>query len=70
MQGPRQQVLAYPGSIINDCRYHIKERDEARVNQNNGVSIVASTMQIASSKDKNHVLGDVFLWDYHRDLGP
>ncbi|KAL6313504.1 hypothetical protein AAG906_005454 [Vitis piasezkii] len=52
-QGPRQQVLTYPGYIIHGCRYHIKNRDEARVNQNSGVSIVASTMQIASSKDKN-----------------
>ncbi|RVW66354.1 hypothetical protein CK203_065181 [Vitis vinifera] len=49
-QGPRQQVLTYPGYIIHGCRYHIKNRDEARVNQNSGVSIVASTMQIASSK--------------------
>ncbi|KAL6310976.1 hypothetical protein AAG906_019942 [Vitis piasezkii] len=58
-QGPRQQVLTYPGYIIHGCRYHIKNCDEARVNQNSGVSIVASTMQIASSKDKNHVLGDM-----------
>ncbi|XP_034708941.1 uncharacterized protein LOC117931992 [Vitis riparia] len=58
-QGPRQQVLTYPGYIIHGCRYHIKNRDEARVNQNSGVSIVASTMQIASSKDKNPVLGDM-----------
>ncbi|RVW27880.1 hypothetical protein CK203_084925 [Vitis vinifera] len=43
-QGPRQQVLTYPGYIIHGCRYHIKNRDEARVNQNSGVSIVASTM--------------------------
>ncbi|RVW11754.1 hypothetical protein CK203_089799 [Vitis vinifera] len=58
-KGPRQQVLTYPGYIINGCHYHIKERDEARVNQNSGVSIVASTMQIASSKDKNPVLGNM-----------
>ncbi|KAL6337725.1 hypothetical protein AAG906_037319 [Vitis piasezkii] len=47
------------GYIIHGCRYHIKNRDEARVNQNSGVSIVASTMQIASSKDKNPMLGDM-----------
>ena len=68
--GPRQQVLTYPRYIINGCHYHIKDRDEVRVNQNSGVSIVASTMQIASAKDKNPVLGDVFLWDCHRDMGP
>ncbi|RVW62801.1 hypothetical protein CK203_058901 [Vitis vinifera] len=69
-QGPRQQVLTYPGYIINGCRYHIKERDEARVNQNSGVSIVASTMQIASSKDKNPVLGDMCFYGIVRDMGP
>ncbi|RVW19803.1 hypothetical protein CK203_115687 [Vitis vinifera] len=58
-QGSRQQVLTYPRYIINGCCYHIKDRDEARVNQNSGISIMASTMQIASTKDKNHVLGDM-----------
>ncbi|RVW76434.1 hypothetical protein CK203_056883 [Vitis vinifera] len=67
-QGPRQQVLTYPRYIINGCRYHIKERDEARVNQNSGVSIVASTMQIASSKDKNPVLGDMCFYGIVREI--
>ena len=31
----------------------------SRTNQNSGVSIVASTMQIASAKDKNPVLSDM-----------
>ena len=56
--GPRQ-VLTYLGYIINGCCYHIKDCDEARVNQNSGVSIVASTMQITSAKDKNLMLGDM-----------
>ncbi|RVW72561.1 hypothetical protein CK203_060057 [Vitis vinifera] len=59
VQGPRQQVLTYPRYIINGCHYHIKDRDEVRVNQNSGVNIVASTMQIASAKDKNPMLGDM-----------
>ncbi|RVW75683.1 hypothetical protein CK203_055220 [Vitis vinifera] len=41
-QGPRQQVLTYPGYIIHGCRYHIKNRDEARVNQNSGCDWVDS----------------------------
>ena len=57
--GPRQQVLTYPRYIINGCSYHIKDHDEAWVNQNSGISIVASTMQIASAKNKNPVLGDM-----------
>ena len=67
-QGPRQQVLAYPSYIINGCRYHIKHRDETRVNQNSGISIVASTMQIASAKDKNPVLGDMCFYEVVTDI--
>ena len=51
--------MTYPGYIINGCCYHIKDRDDTCTNQNSGVSIVASTMQIASAKDKNPVLCDM-----------
>ena len=51
--------MTYPSYIINGCRYHAKDRDDTRTNQNSGVSIVASTMQIASAKDKNPVLSDM-----------
>ena len=37
--------------------YHSKERDDLRVTQNSRVSIVASTMQIASAKDQKLVFG-------------
>ncbi|KAL6327920.1 hypothetical protein AAG906_027331 [Vitis piasezkii] len=57
--GPTHQVVKYPGYIINGCRYHTKERDMTCVTQNSGVSILAGTMQIASSKDKNPVFGEL-----------
>ena len=44
---------------MNGCRYHTKERDDLRTTQNNGVSVVASTMQIASAKDKNPIFGEL-----------
>ncbi|KAL6347804.1 hypothetical protein AAG906_026333 [Vitis piasezkii] len=53
-----QAVVKYPGYIINGCRYHIKERDMTCVTQNSGVSILAGTMQFASSKDNNPFLCD------------
>ena len=37
----------------------MKDCDELRVTQNSGVSIVATTMQIASSKDKNPMFGEL-----------
>ncbi|RVW14758.1 hypothetical protein CK203_091040 [Vitis vinifera] len=55
--GPSHYVSKYHGYVINGCRYHTKERDDLRATQNSGVSIVASTMQIASAKDQNPVFG-------------
>ena len=45
------------GYIINGCRYHTKERDDLHTTQNSGVSVVASTIQIASENDKNPIFG-------------
>ncbi|KAL6335840.1 hypothetical protein AAG906_040561 [Vitis piasezkii] len=57
--GPSHYVSKYHGYVINGCRYHTKERDDLRTTQNSGVSIVASTMQIASAKDQNPVFGEL-----------
>ena len=57
--GPNHYVCKYDGYVINECRYHTKELDDLRSTQNSGVSIVASTMQIASVKDKNPVFGEL-----------
>ncbi|KAL6326028.1 hypothetical protein AAG906_038520 [Vitis piasezkii] len=53
--GPTHYVAKYHGYVINGCHYNTKDRDELRVTQNSGVSIVATTMQISSAKDKNPV---------------
>ncbi|RVW32350.1 hypothetical protein CK203_087511 [Vitis vinifera] len=57
--GPSHYVTKYHGYVINGCRYHTKERDDLRATQNSGVSIVASTMQIASANDQNPVFGEL-----------
>ena len=49
----------YHGYVINGCHYNMKDCDELRVTPNSGVSIVATTMQIASSKDKNPMFGEL-----------
>ena len=45
--------------LATGCHYHTKEHDDLRAIQNSGVSIVATTMQIASAKDKNPVFGEL-----------
>ncbi|KAL6333211.1 hypothetical protein AAG906_028394 [Vitis piasezkii] len=57
--GPTHYVSKYHGYVINGCHYNTKDHDEVRVTQNSGVSIVATTMQISSAKDKNPVLGEL-----------
>ena len=49
----------YHGYVNNGCHYHTKERDDLQATQNSGVSIIAMTMQITSSKDKNPVFGEL-----------
>ncbi|XP_073121393.1 uncharacterized protein [Henckelia pumila] len=73
--GPRSQVIKYSSYVINGNLYQTKARDDDRVCQNSGVSLVASTMLVCSAKDKNPLIADVSfygvieeIWelDYHQ----
>ncbi|XP_074355988.1 uncharacterized protein LOC141695657 [Apium graveolens] len=59
---------------VDGIRYFTKERDDARVVQNSGVSLVSKTFQVSSAKDLNPVESDMTfygrieeIWelDYH-----
>lgn len=52
-------MIKYEGYIINGWRYHTKDRDSVRVNQNSGVNLVATAMQIAGHKDKNPMYAEM-----------
>lgn len=45
--------------MINGYHFSTRKRDASRVNQNSGVSLVASAMLVSSSKDKNPVFDDM-----------
>ena len=47
---------------MNGCHYHTKEQDDLRTTQNSRVSVVASTMQIVSAKDKNPIFGELCVY--------
>ncbi|XP_042409968.1 uncharacterized protein LOC121999341 [Zingiber officinale] len=73
--GPRAQIIKYNSYVINGNLYQTKARDDDRVCQNSGVSLVANTMLVCSAKDKNPLLADVSfygvieeIWelDYHQ----
>ena len=52
VEGPTNQLLSFDGYVINRHRFNTKSLDDRRAIQNSGVSIVASTMQFSSTKDK------------------
>jgi hypothetical protein len=67
-------VIKYPGYIINGCRFHTKDRDISRVNQNSGVCLAATSMHVTGYKDKKPVyaertyygvISEIWLLDYH-----
>lgn len=57
--GPYPKARRYRGYFVNGYRFCTKERDSRLKTQNSGVTLSALTPSFASSKDKNHVLGDV-----------
>ncbi|KAL4030872.1 hypothetical protein IC575_009126 [Cucumis melo] len=57
--GPHPVVTTYNSYAINGCHYHTKSQDKNKTVQNSGVSLVAKTMQVCSSKDKNPIIGEM-----------
>ena len=51
--------MKYHGYVINGCQYNTKKRDDLRATENSGVSIIATTLQIASAKDKSPVFREL-----------
>ncbi|KAA0068139.1 transposase [Cucumis melo var. makuwa] len=66
--GPHPSVIKYNSYVINGCRYHTESYDKNRSVQNSGVSLVAKTMQVSSSKDKNSIIGDMSFYGVIQDI--
>ncbi|XP_057809078.1 uncharacterized protein LOC131023551 [Salvia miltiorrhiza] len=60
--GPSKRVTQYASYTIDGFVFNTKNRDDFRVAQNSGVSIHASVMQVASSKDKNPIVCDMLFY--------
>lgn len=65
---PSYSVLTYEGYLVDGIRYFTKVRDNARAVQNSGVSLVAKTVQVASSKDPNPVETDMKFYGVIEDI--
>lgn len=57
--GPAPYVNKYSAYDINGFHFKTKERDCSRATQNSGVTLIASTMQVASAKDLNPYTDDM-----------
>ncbi|XP_074365387.1 uncharacterized protein LOC141706541 [Apium graveolens] len=76
---PSFSVLTYQGYLVNGVQYFTKERDDIRVVQNSGVSVIAKAVQVSSAKDLNPIESDLTfygiiqeIWelDYHAFKAP
>lgn len=54
--------------MISGVIYNTKDRDQLRVIQNSGVSLVAKTMQVSSAKDKNPIVTDMVFYGIIREI--
>ncbi|XP_074336395.1 uncharacterized protein LOC141673544 [Apium graveolens] len=72
-------VMTYEGYPVDGVRYFTKERDDVRVVQNSGVSLVANTVQVSSAKDLNPIESEMTFYgfileirelDYHAFKAP
>ena len=59
---PSTQVIKHSGYIVNGIHFSTRDRDRSRVTQNSGVSLVAETMQVSSSKDKRPAYSDMLFY--------
>ncbi|KAL0543801.1 hypothetical protein IC582_018906 [Cucumis melo] len=66
--GPHPVVTTYNSYAINGCHYHTKSHDKNKTVQNSGVSLVAKTMQVCSSKDKNPIIGEMSFYGVTEEI--
>ncbi|XP_074352544.1 uncharacterized protein LOC141691678 [Apium graveolens] len=64
---PSFSVPTYQGYLVNGVRYFTKERDDIRVIQNSGVSVIAKAVQVSSAKDLNPVESDLTFYGIRVD---
>ncbi|XP_073133957.1 uncharacterized protein [Henckelia pumila] len=67
-RGPSKKVLKYSSYLIDGVAYATRERDDMRVVQNSGVSLVANTMQVSSAKDKHPIVSDMVFYGVIQEI--
>ncbi|KAK7308485.1 hypothetical protein VNO77_42092 [Canavalia gladiata] len=57
--GPSVHVISYSGYLINGYTFYTKEQDSQSTMQNSGVTLVAQSLHVSSSKDQNPIYANM-----------
>ena len=68
VEGSTNPSLSFDGYVINERHFDTKYLDDRKANQNNGISIVAGTMQFFSAKDKNFIYRDMTYYGVVKEI--
>ena len=58
-RGPSTSVTCYKGYIINEFRFHTRERKKGKKTRNSGVIVTTEVSSFASTRDTNPIYGHV-----------
>ncbi|CAL2256713.1 unnamed protein product [Prunus armeniaca] len=66
--GPSMAMPSYKSYLINGVKFNTKAQDDVQIVQNNGVYLLAHTMQVASAKDKNSIVSNMGFYDVIQEI--
>ena len=66
--GPNPGLMTFEGYRINGCSYSTQSHDNGRTVQNSGVTLVATTMQVSSAKDRNPIVSDMSFYGVIQEI--
>ncbi|XP_062074808.1 uncharacterized protein LOC133778801 [Humulus lupulus] len=67
-RGPSLNVTKFSSYMVNGTKFTTMERDKNRNTQNSGVSLIATTFQVSTSKDRNPIECDMSFYGVIKEI--
>ncbi|XP_062089101.1 uncharacterized protein LOC133795662 [Humulus lupulus] len=67
-RGPSLNVTKFSSYMVNCTKFTTMERDKNRNTQNSGVSLIATTFQVSTSKDRNPIECDMSFYGVIKEI--